>query len=500
MQEATPLFHNFTPAVVRVSLVAAISLFAVCRLGWAQDAPPPPNPAPPPPAANTATNAAKTPVSPLPARGTYRITGDEKSLSIFAVSVDAPELFTAIASKTNLPLLVDDQVSRRITINLKDRPARLAITDICSAYGLSVADVDGITMIAEGIPRSPSSYLLSDIAAIPTKYVTASNARNLLPVFLQDYVKFNAEQNALVLSAPTEVLSKFRDDIAQFDIPASQIVLDLLLVELTDTSLDQFAVQTKYINGGQGAVIDPANGIVSWLGFQPNSREFSAALTALVQKGKARVRANPRIATVSGRPASIFVGLQRYIATPIESGQYGSTNNISAGVRLSITPYTGGKGDILVDVNAEVSTLSALDPITKLPEKSTRTANTTVRVLDGKTIVIGGLTQQESRTVRNKIPILGDIPFLGPLLFQSKNIQTTETELALFITPRILSNTGHLPEAEENALKARFLNSDINKPAPPAPPAVNPEFPPSLRLPKTAAPKPGGGATTGGKP
>ena len=472
---------------LRVTVAVSLSLCLAC-LCRAQDVPPSPNPS----SAAPATVAVKTPASPLPARGTYRITGDDKKLSIFAVSVDAPELFTAIASKTNLPLLVDDQVSRRITINLKDRPARQAITDICSAYGLSVADVEGITMISEGIPRSPSSYLLSDIAAIPTKYVTASNARNLLPVFLQDYVKFNAEQNALVLSAPTEVLSKFRDDIAQFDIPASQIVLDLLLVELTDTSLDEFALKTKYLNGGQGPFIDPASGIVSWLGFQPNSRQFSVALTALVQKGKARVRANPRIATVSGRPASIFVGLQRYIATPIDSsagGYGGSTNNISAGVRLSITPYTGGKGEILVDVNAEVSTLSALDPITKLPEKSTRTATTTVRVLDGKTIVIGGLTQQESRSVRNKIPLLGDIPFLGPLFFQSKNTETTETELALFITPRILSNTGHLPEAEENALKARFLNSDINKPAPPAPPAVNPEFPPSLRLPRGEAPK-----------
>ena len=471
----------------RVTVAVSLSLCLAC-LCRAQDVPPSPNPS----SAAPATAAVKTPASPLPARGTYRITGDDKKLSIFAVSVDAPELFTAIASKTNLPLLVDDQVSRRITINLKDRPARQAITDICSAYGLSVADVEGITMISEGIPRSPSSYLLSDIAAIPTKYVTASNARNLLPVFLQDYVKFNAEQNALVLSAPTEVLSKFRDDIAQFDIPASQIVLDLLLVELTDTSLDEFALKTKYLNGGQGPFIDPASGIVSWLGFQPNSQQFSVALTALVQKGKARVRANPRIATVSGRPASIFVGLQRYIATPIDSsagGYGGSTNNISAGVRLSITPYTGGKGEILVDVNAEVSTLSALDPITKLPEKSTRTATTTVRVLDGKTIVIGGLTQQESRSVRNKIPLLGDIPFLGPLFFQSKNTETTETELALFITPRILSNTGHLPEAEENALKARFLNSDINKPAPPAPPAVNPEFPPSLRLPRGEAPK-----------
>jgi len=436
----------------------------------------------------------------LPDRGTYRITGDATRLSVFAVSVDAPELFTAIASRADLPLLVDDSVSRRITINLKDRPAREAITDICSAYGLSVADVDGITMISEGIPRSPSSYLLSDIVSIPTKYVIASNARNLLPVFLQDYVKVNAEQNAVVLSAPAEVLDKFREDISQFDIPASQIVLDLLLVELTNTSLDEFGLSTSYLNAGQGPAIDPFRGAISYQGFSATSKQFTAILTALVQKGKAHVRANPRIATVSGRSASIFVGLQRYIATPIDSNT-GSSNNISAGVRLNITPYTGGQGQILVRVTTEVSTLSALDPITKLPEKSTRTADTTVRTGDGQTIVIGGLTQQEARSVHNKIPFFGDIPFLGPLFFQSKNDQTTETELALFITPRILSNTGHLPEKEEKQLKDRFLNSDLTRPAPAGPPTVDPAFPDSLKLPKPGenapAPTP---PTPGAKP
>ena len=81
------------------------------------------------------------------------------------------------------------------------------------------------------------------------------------------------------------------------------------------------------------------------------------------------------------------------------------------------------------------------------------------------------------------MPVLGDIPFLGPLLFQTKNVQTTQTELVLFITPRILSNTGHLPAAEEAALKARFLDSDLNRSLPPAPRPPDPPIPPSLRLP-----------------
>ena len=385
---------------------------------------------------------------------------------MFAIGVDAPEILTAIAAKANLKLVVDDPLSRRITIAVKNRPAREIINSIAGAYGLAAAEVEGVTFVSEGIPRSPSSYLLSDIDQISTKYVDAGNARNLLPVFLQDYVKVNSEQNAVVLSAPGEVLRKFREDIAGFDIPSAQIVVDLLLVELTDTGLDQLNLNLTFQNAGDSVSVSPSQGSLTYRALTTLPQQFFVQLSALQEKGRARVRANPRIATVSGRRASIFVGRQRYIVTPIDTGN-GQRNFIDAGVRLEITPYTGGEKQILIDANAEVSTLSALDPVTRLPEKSTRTANTRVRVGDGQTIVIGGLKQQETRDVTTRVPILGSLPILGPLLFRSRNSRTTNSELVLFITPRILSDTGHLPQAEEDALKRRFLNPDLSAPLPP---------------------------------
>jgi type II secretory pathway component GspD/PulD (secretin) len=395
----------------------------------------------------------------LPARGTYKLSGKASEMSVFAISTDAQELFTAIAGKADLKLVVDDAVSRKITINLEKKSAKQIIEAIVSAYGLSEAEVDDVIMISEGIPRSPSSYLLSDITSIPTKYVNAASARNLLPVFLQDFVKVNAEQNAVVLSAPTEVLTKFREDISQFDIPAAQILVEVQLVELTNTSADQLGLNLNYINGREGATIDPTLGTIRYQAITTLTNAFNSNLKALVEKSQAKVKASPRIATVSGRSASIFVGRQRYIATPIESsGQFGGSQNfIDSGVRLNITPFTGGQGQILIRVDAEVSTLSAPDAITNLPERSTRKANTEVRVGDGQTLVIGGLDQQETRDVRTKIPILGDIPWIGPSLFQTKNVRTSKTELVLLVTPRILSATGHLPEAEEKALKEKFL-------------------------------------------
>ena len=406
------------------------------------------------------------PKSKLPARGTMEVTGDAASMSVFAVSVDAPKLLTAIAARAGLKLVVDDTVSRLITISVTNKPAREIIASIAGAYGLAAAEVGGVTLVSEGIPRSPSSYLLSDIDQISTKYVDAQNARNLLPSFLQDYVKVNSAQNAVVLSAPGEVLRKFREDIAGFDIPAAQITVDLLLVEFTDTGLDQLNLNLSYANAGGQINFSPNQGSLSYRSLTTLPDQFLAQLSALQQKGEARVRANPRIATVSGRRASIFVGRQRYIVTPIDTGN-GQRNFIDAGVRLQITPYTGGEKQILVDVDTEVSTLSALDPVTRLPEKSTRTANTKVRVDDGQTLVIGGLRQQETRNVTTKVPILGDLPLLGPLLFRSRNKRTTNTELVLFITPRLLSDTGHLPAAEEKKLKDRFLAPDLSAPLPP---------------------------------
>lgn len=417
-------------------------------------------------AAATPTPApTKTPA--FPSRGTLKIEGEGDNLSVFAIGIDAAELLTAIASRAGLKVVIDDTVSRKITLSVKDKPAREIVSSIASAYGLAAAEVEGVTIVSEGIPRTPSSYLLSDIDQISTKYVDAANARNLLPVFLQDYVKVNAQQNAVVLSAPANVIQKFRADVAGFDIPASQILVDLLLVELTDSGVQQLNLSLNYQNSGNALTISPSNGSVTFRALSKLPDLFGSTLVALQEKGIARVRANPRIATVSGRRASIFVGRQRYIVTPIDTGG-GQRNFIDAGVRLEITPYTGGEKQIIIDLNAEVSTLSAVDPTTRLPEKSTRTANTKVRVSDGQTIVIGGLKQSETRDVRTSVPLLGRLPILGPLLFQSRNKRTTDTELVLFITPRILSDTGHLPQAEETALKTRFLTPDLSAPLAPA--------------------------------
>lgn len=410
------------------------------------------------PLAASDTAASETPA---PGKGPkLDITVGDEGVSVFAINVDAHELLTALAEKTGTRLIVDDTVKRTITVYLRNRPCQDVIDHIVAAYGFACAHVDGVCMISEGIPKSPSSYLLSDIDTITTQYVMARNAKSLLPVFLQDHVKTNMAQNAVVLSAPSQVLEKFREDIRQFDVPAAQIMIDVLVVELTDISRDEFDFAINWSNAGKGASVLSATGDIGFASVTDLPPDFSVRLRALIETQKARVRANPRIATVSGRRAEVFVGVQQYLSTPIESPETRrTTNSIDAGVKLAITPWTGGEGEIIVDVEPEVSTLSAPDPTTGLPDKTTRTAETVVRVKDGETIVIGGLLQSEMRQSRSKVPVLGDLPLVGRL-FRRKRIVDTTTDLFIFITPRILSQTGHLPADEEAEIKRRFLGPE----------------------------------------
>ncbi|HJN19019.1 MAG TPA: hypothetical protein QGH10_26200 [Armatimonadota bacterium] len=383
----------------------------------------------------------------------------EGGIDAYAVSCDAHLFLATLAKKTGLRMIVDDTVKRKLTVNFTQAKVSAIIDDIMTAYGLACSEVTGIFMVSEGIPRTPSSYLLSDIDAIRTKYVLPSRAKALLPVFLQDHVKTNSDQNSVILSAPTPVLEKFRDDIEQFDIPAAQIMIEVLMVEFTNSTMEQFDLAVNWENDGLMGRLLSSIGEITVRGIATLPQDFSARINALEAKGMARIRAHPRIATVSGQQAEIFIGQQRYISIPIENEYGGSRNFIDAGVRLEITPYTGGEGDILVDLEPEVSTMSAVDPVTGLPDKTTRRAETMVLVPDGDTIIIGGLVLDETHVSKRKVPILGDLPLIGKL-FTSKDTDTKQTELVIFVTPRVLSQTGHLPEQEEAELKARMLGDE----------------------------------------
>lgn len=360
-------------------------------------------------------------------------------LSLRAVRADIHPLLGAIAEKTGLSIAVDDAVDRKVSLNLQDVTPEAAVRSIATAYGLALSQIHGIYMISEGVPTDLATYHLSGTESYRMQNTQAQTASGLLPNFLYSYVKVNSEQNAVVVTAPTQMLAKIGADLTKMDVPSPQILIEAVAVELTDTRDLNVGLSLLNQRSTSISTLDTFAGTLSYNTIGKLPQTFQASLHALEVSGRARVRARPRMAVVNGRTANIFIGAQRFILTQFNN--FGQTQTriqpVDVGVKLAVTPLTGGNGEITTQIAPEVSNITELDLQSGLPVLSTRRADTTVRVKDGETIALGGLTLNQEQSAERKIPLLGDIPVLGKL-FRSRNKTIVQTELVIFITPHIL--------------------------------------------------------------
>lgn len=401
------------------------------------------------------------PVGPAGEQKTEMICHYENGLmSIHVLKVNMLKVLGTIAKESGLNIVVDDAVARRtVSMSLDNAKPEDMLGHIASAYGLALSKKQDVYMVSEGVPTDLATYRASGTQSFPMKFVRAQTASELLPTFLYSYVHVNNEQNAVVVYAPNQMLEKIGTDLAKVDIAPPQIMIEALAIELSSVEDLSVSLGLKAQNATAQGALDTETGDISYTTIGELPRDFQAKLKALVAEHKAKIHSTPRMAVVNGREAEIFVGAQRFIRA--QYLQYGATfekiQGVDVGTRIAVTPWTGGNGEITTTIALEVSNIFELDRTTGLPTLSTRRASTTVRVKDGETIVIGGLTQQQDYYTQRKIPILSDLPIVGPV-FRSKARNSTTTELVILITPRILTESGHLPNTDEELrIKSRML-------------------------------------------
>ncbi len=368
-------------------------------------------------------------------------------------------LLGKLAELTGANLAADDSVKdREVSMTIDGLSLDDALTAITSAYGLAFAKMDGTYMICDGTPNDLATYRLSGTESFRMKYIKAQTASGLLPTFLYSFLHVNEAQNAVVVTAPNQMLDKIRSDFTKVDIAPPQIMIEALAVEAASTEDLNAALKAAYEHNHITASADFANGDISYRTIGELPHQFYAQLKALIASGKARVRSNPRMAAVNGQNADLFIGQTKFIKVSINTsaGKQEYIQGVDVGVKLQVRPWTGGNGEITVGIQPEVSNISEQERETGLPVISTRRAETTVRVKDGETVMIGGLTQTQDYRTRTKVPILGDIPILGAL-FQSAKTSSMNSELVVFVTPHILTETGRLKdEAREQAIRDRL--------------------------------------------
>ena len=159
------------------------------------------------------------------------------------------------------------------------------------------------------------------------------------------------------------------------------------------------------------------------------------ALTALENKGKAKILSMPEVTTQDNTKANVIQGKM----IPVQTVQYNTvtTRYVNAALELHVTPHITAEGTVMMNLEIKNDNADFSNLVNGIPPIITQSANTTVLVKDGGTTVIGGIYRVEDSVTNNGVPGFSKIPILGALFKGSQRVGNNR-ELLIFITPRIM--------------------------------------------------------------
>ena len=262
----------------------------------------------------------------------------------------------------------------------------------------------------------------------------------------------DTKSQKVLISASPRYIETVRQIVTELDAPPPQVIIQVLLAEVTLDQSDQWGLSAdafdvggdSYDIGflGAGASLATALGVPN---LSVSSTDFGLLVRALQAQGKLQILSNPRLTVNNNEVASIQVGenvaLPDEVETLTDGRTRASVRREDVGVLLTVTPSISSDGFVRLDIEPEISTVT--ERTTQITEDfaapiiSTRKVDTTVTVRDGQTVVIGGLIQTTQQERHTKVPLLGDIPYLG-IPFRSHDIQDVRTELLVILTPQVI--------------------------------------------------------------
>ena len=281
-----------------------------------------------------------------------------------------------------------------------------------------------------------------------------------LPFILEREVAIVAESasNTLLLSASPRYYQVIADMIEELDRPPPQVLIQVLLADVTIDETEEFGIEWNVqerwrshdLFGGTAPAFSASAGLTLNPGFTVSvtGGDANFLLRAIEAQGRVEILSRPQVLATDNQLATINIGQRVPFITNSRITEDGTTINTiqyeDVGIILNVTPRITPDGFVRMEVNPEISSID--DSTVPISENvnaivvNSRSAETTVTVQDGHTIVVGGLIRTTDRDRVNKVPVLGDVPVLGNLFRSTRKVKE-RTELLIILTPTVLQNT-----------------------------------------------------------
>lgn len=285
--------------------------------------------------------------------------------------------------------------------------------------------------------------------------------------------------NSIILTDTAERIEAFKRLVEQIDIPIRQVMIEArIVIANTDfrremgirwggvgyttsgSSLIEVAGSTAGLDSspaspaewltGQGGSLDLNENMMVDLGVANRAGSFAMSvltdnafvdleLSALENTGYAEIVSQPKVITGDKQRATIESGTEIPYQEASASGAT-STSFKEAVLKLDVTPQITPDNRVIMNLIINQDSVGNINPATQIPEIDVTQLETQVLVADGQTVVLGGIFRVEHLNVQDKVPVLGDIPFLGRLFKRDLRLEE-KRELLIFITPKIMADS-----------------------------------------------------------
>ncbi len=384
-------------------------------------------------------------------------------IGIHIQDAEIGEVLGEIAERTKTDLVIYSAPSGRITI---------------SADSLNVEEAFSLLFqnTAHTYRRSGQRYLVGDSGMqslasselVALAHIKSDRALEMLPQSLTKNAEIREikEHNSLLVVAEKNLVRQIREHLAMVDKRVPQILLEAMVVDYNlnddrifkieagvDESLGSEPLSMGFYPFISGKVSKSglqlygdglSNALNTNIAQLPDN--FYATINMMNQVGAANVRSKPHLATLNGHSATLTVSTTQYFIFETETvvpNQGGATTQtsqrfeqISADVKLEITPWVSAGGEVTVEITQELSTpVGSFSPEVP-PTINSRSITSTVRLQDGETIVLGGLITETDTDTQSRFPILGSLPFIGRF-FRNSTTSTSTSELVIYLTPQV---------------------------------------------------------------
>lgn len=404
--------------------------------------------------------------------GRFKIRYTDSLLNIDAVSASMAVVVSEILSQTKINAVVYGKLDGEISAHVENISVRNALKYLFRGTRYTFWVRDGVYFIGPHEMQTADNSLL-----IKLKHLRAEDVIKLLPTTLTKNTQIQVvrSQNALMAVGSYDVLDAISQYVDKMDLPVAQILIEVLVVDMDIEKAHSHGLNLLFgdaaknvgsetlfpsvdqtLNSSQTQKIFNGIGIGDVVSVP---KDLVVKLNAMEQEKILDVKARSQIATLNGETAVLTIGQTQYymLSSEVDYNQGDAVTakttqrfeQIAANSNITVTPYVTGDGEITCEIVPDFSepegTFSSETP----PTLNKRYVKSSVRLLDGETIVLGGMVKESINDVHKQFPFLGSIPIIG-WLFKNVERVKSKSQLLIFVTPHIYyGRDGSVDVAEE---------------------------------------------------